>query len=56
MGEFAIAYDEDKVTGVLTGTGGITDHLDTILALVSKKIGAIVSYHSNPETLLDELE
>ena len=56
LGEFAIAYDEGKVIGVLTGTGGITDHLDRIIELVSKKTGAIVSYHSNPEALLDELE
>ncbi|MFC1935776.1 hypothetical protein ACFLX9_03345 [Chloroflexota bacterium] len=56
LGEFAIAYDEGKVIGVLTGTGGITDHLDRIIELVSKKTDAIVSYHSNPEALLDELE
>ena len=37
-------------------TGGITDHLGRIIELVSKKTGTIVSYHSNPETLLDELE
>ncbi len=56
LGEFAIAYDEGKVIGVLTGTGGITDHLDKIIALVSKDTGAILAYHSNPEALLDELE
>jgi hypothetical protein len=27
LGEFAIAYDEAKVIGVLEGTGGITEHL-----------------------------
>ncbi len=56
LGEFAIAYDEGKVIGVLTGTGGITDHLELIIELVSKKTGAIISYHSDPGPLLDELE
>jgi hypothetical protein len=38
-----VAEDEGEVIGVPTGTGGITDHLDTIVALGSKKAGATVS-------------
>ena len=35
LGEFAIAYDEAKVIGVLKGTGGITDRIETIRLKVS---------------------
>ena len=56
LGEFAIAYDEAKVIGVLKSTGGITEHLGDIIKLVNKKTGAIVRYDSDPEQLLDKLE
>ena len=56
LGEFAIAYDEGKVIGVLEGTGGVTEHLKTIITMVKKDTGAIVCYDSDPESLLDKLE
>lgn len=56
LGEFAIAYDEAKVIGVLEGTGGITEHLKGIISIMKKRTGAIVCYDTNPERLLDELE
>lgn len=56
LGEFAIAFDEGKVIGVLNGTGGITDHLRTIIGMVNKETGAIVCYDTDPERLLDKLE
>jgi uncharacterized protein (TIGR00725 family) len=56
LGEFAIAYDEGKVIGVLEGTGGITQHLKKIIGFVNKETGAIVCYDSDPERLLDKLE
>ena len=56
LGEFAIAYDEAKVIGVLKSTGGITDHLGTIIDMVNKETGAIVCYDDDPESLLNQLE
>jgi hypothetical protein len=56
LGEFAIAYDEAKVIGVLKSTGGITDHLGTIIDMVNKQTGATVCYDDDPEGLLDQLE
>lgn len=56
LGEFAIAYDEAKVIGVLEETGGITQHLETIIAMVNKKTGALVCYDRDPTALLDKLE
>jgi len=56
LGEFAIAYDEAKVIGVLEGTGGITRHLKRIIGFVKKETGAVLCYDSDPELLLDKLE
>ena len=56
LGEFAIAYDEAKVIGVLKSTGGITEHLGAIIDMVNKKTDAIVCYDDDPESLLDQLE
>jgi uncharacterized protein (TIGR00725 family) len=56
LGEFAIAYDEGKVIGILTGTGGITEHLETIIAMVNKETGAFVCYDHDPDALMDKLE
>ena len=56
LGEFAIAYDEGKVIGVLKRTGGITEHLESIIDLINKDTGAVVCYDDDPERLLDKLE
>ena len=55
LGEFAIAYDEGKVIGILQGTGGIADRMDTIVKLVEKETGAHIIYSHKPEDLLDKL-
>ncbi len=56
LGEFAIAYDESKVIGVLEGTGGITEHLEEIIQMVRKSTGSIVVYDKDPVSLLNKLE
>jgi hypothetical protein len=56
LGEFAIAYDEGKVIGVLQNTGGITQFLDEIIELVHKQTGAVVRYNSDPDLLMEDLE
>ncbi len=56
LGEFAIAYDESKVIGILQGTGGITDHLNTIVSIVRKGTGALLVASTDPTELLDRLE
>ena len=55
LGEFAIAYDEAKVIGVLKGTGGITDRIETILTFIQKDTGAQVVYGDDPAELLNKL-
>lgn len=55
LGEFAIAYDEGKLIGVLQGTGGISDAIDDILNAIYKKTGSHVIKQSDPEKLMSEL-
>ena len=53
LGEFAIAYEEGKLVGVLTGTGGITEALAAVTAAFRKDTGAQVIYDSEPTRLVD---
>jgi uncharacterized protein (TIGR00725 family) len=52
LNEFTIAYDEDKVIGILEGSGGIADHIREILAFTNKTTRAQLVYGSDPEKLL----
>lgn len=56
LGEFAIAYDEGKIIGILKNTGGITRHMEDIIKFVNKDTGASVYYDNDPVCLLDRLE
>ncbi|HPC15354.1 MAG TPA: hypothetical protein P5318_04210 [Candidatus Hydrogenedentes bacterium] len=53
LGEFAIAYDEGRPIGVLTGTGGIADHVDDFLPVIRKKTGAHITFDDNPRRLIE---
>lgn len=55
LGEFSIAYEEGKLIGVLTGTGGITAALPALETTLGKKTGAEVIYESNPQQLIARL-
>jgi uncharacterized protein (TIGR00725 family) len=54
LGEFAIAYDEGKLIGVLTNSGGISNHFAQIAALVKKDTGARILTSDVPEELIDK--
>jgi uncharacterized protein (TIGR00725 family) len=55
LGEFAIAYEEGKLIGVFTGTGGITDALQDIVVSLHKETGAEVMYDAEPGRLVDRV-
>jgi hypothetical protein len=55
LGEFAIAYEEGKLIGVLSGTGGITDALRHMETALRKETGAEVIYDPDPARLVDRL-
>lgn len=55
LGELAIAYDEGKLIGVLTGTGGISDLIPGILEACAKDTGSFVVYDADPQVLVERL-
>ena len=55
LGEFAIAYDEGKLIGVLQGSGGITEQLPGLVASFDKETGAKVIYDADPEGLVGRM-
>ena len=55
LGEFAIAYDEGKLIGVLLGTGGIADQVELLERICDKETGAHIIYATEPDALVDEL-
>lgn len=52
LGEFAIAFDEGRLIGVLSGSGGIADLVDDIVESLHKDTGAVVLYDDDPERLV----
>ena len=55
LGEFAIAYEEGKLIGVLAGTGGVTEVLPEVQAAFGKATGAEVLYDTEPRRLVHRL-
>lgn len=55
LGEFAIAYDEGKLIGVLKGTGGISEHIAELVDVIQKDTGAQVIYDNDPQRLVETL-
>jgi len=53
LNEFTIAYDEGKVIGCLTGTGGVADEVERLIATFKKETKARVFYDEDPEKLID---
>lgn len=53
LGEFCIAYDEGKLIGVLSHSGGISEHFGRIAALFEKDTGAILIEDGDPGRLID---
>lgn len=55
LGEFAIAYDEAKLIGVLQGSGGIADIIPQLVETIDKDTGAVILYDPDPGVLVDRL-
>jgi len=55
LGEFAIAYDEGKLIGVLKGTGGLSDHIEELVRVINKETGSQVVYDDDPDRLISSL-
>lgn len=57
LNEFTIAYDEEKLCGVLTQTGGITEMIKDMeeKCLSGRKACGKVIYDENPERLVERI-
>jgi uncharacterized protein (TIGR00725 family) len=55
LGEFAIAYDEGRLIGLLKGSGGIADAVPDLLAHIDKDTGAVVIADDDPDALVARL-
>jgi uncharacterized protein (TIGR00725 family) len=55
LGEFAIAYDEGRLIGVLTGTGGVADTVAAVVDPNEKPTGAHKVYDDDPVRLVARL-
>ena len=56
LNEFTIAYDLGKNIGVLTGTGGMTKFLETLVEDWNKPSESKIIYETEPGKLIEELE
>ncbi|MGZ8845898.1 MAG: SLOG cluster 4 domain-containing protein, partial [Pyrinomonadaceae bacterium] len=54
LNEFTIAYDEDKVIGCLTGTGGVADEARRIVETFPKPSKARIVYDADPGRLIGQ--
>ena len=52
LNEFTVAFDDQKVVGVLTGTGGVSDHIDRILEICDREMEDYVIFDSDPKELV----
>ena len=52
LNEFTIAYDEGKIVGCLTGTGGVADEIERLVRTFPKVTKARVFYDNDPARLI----
>lgn len=54
LNEFTSAFEEDKVIGILEGSGGIADHIKYILDIAKRGYGKVV-FSSDPVDLVNKV-
>ncbi len=52
LNEFTVAFDEEKVVGVVTGTGGVADHVPEVLEICDRKMEDFVVFDDDPKELI----
>src|SRR3989441_8029566 len=53
LNEFTIAYDEGKIIGCLTGTGGVADEVKRLVEAFQKPTKASILYDDDPRALIE---
>ena len=54
LNEFTIAYDEGKIIGCLTGTGGVADEVERLTQVFTKQTKSQLCYDEDPVRLIDK--
>ena len=54
LNEFTIAYDEGKVIGCLTGTGGVADEIERLTRVFTKQTNSKIFYDEDPVQLIEK--
>ncbi|MCK5609485.1 LOG family protein, partial [Candidatus Pacearchaeota archaeon] len=55
LNEFTVAYSEGKTVGVLTDTGGVSDHIEEILKICNREVNGRVVFDTDPGKLLEKV-
>ncbi len=55
LNEFTIAYDEGKPLGILTGCGGVANHIDEILKFCHREVTDRMVFSDDPVELIEKL-
>ncbi len=55
LNEFTNLIDQQKIVGVLTGTGGIADELPTLSQKISKEGQGEIIFDDDPEKLIEKI-
>jgi uncharacterized protein (TIGR00725 family) len=54
LNEFTVAYDEGKVIGALTGSGGVADEIERLMQVFSKQTKSQIVFDDDPVRLIDK--
>lgn len=54
LNEFTIAFEDKKPIGVLTGTGGMADEIEALLAKAHRGPGKVI-FDSDPKSLIEKI-
>lgn len=55
LNEFTVAFDEGKVIGVLTGSGGVSNHVEKILEICDRQMEEFVVFDDDPKILVQKV-
>ncbi|MFH0820575.1 MAG: hypothetical protein V1908_02265 [Candidatus Peregrinibacteria bacterium] len=55
LNEFTVAYDEGKVIGILTESGGLSNHIPEILRMCDRALNEKILFDSDPQTLVKKV-
>ena len=55
LNEFTVAYDEGKVVGVLTNSGGVSNKIPEILEICDRKVEDHLIFESDPKKLVERV-